>query len=234
MSRQGAFCFGDTWAAYWGPARDHTVHTHAAFQIVVGNDEDVVVRDGDGGFASGGAFLIRPMVRHAVSAQTDLSFLYVESQSPLASALLEMAGPGGVTRLSRDTADLMDFSGEVDQWFSGLGKLLPAPPRAIDPRLSAALGELSREPGATTIANVARNCGLSESRLRTLSREQLGLPLSTWLIWRKLERAARALAGGAGLAEAALEGGFADQAHFARSMRRMFGVPPRVASAALT
>lgn len=114
-----------------------------------------------------------------------------------------------------------------------LQEALPQPSRELDPRVSAALAWLSENPGAGAIAETARRVGLSESHLRALARSQLGLPLSTWLVWRKLERAAREFAQGAGLAEAAVAAGFADQAHCARTMRRMFGVTPGMARAAL-
>ena len=58
-------------------------------------------------------------------------------------------------------------------------------------------------------------------------------PLSQWLVWRKLQRAGREMAAGAGLAEAAVAAGFADQAHMNRITKRMFGVTPLQASSAL-
>jgi AraC-like DNA-binding protein len=48
---------------------------------------------------------------------------------------------------------------------------------------------------------------------------------------RRLHRAGRSLASGASLAEAALDAGFADQAHLSRSMRRAFGVTPATVAA---
>jgi AraC-like DNA-binding protein len=57
--------------------------------------------------------------------------------------------------------------------------------------------------------------------------------LSQWLLWRKLEQAALAISTGASLAEAAHAGGFADQPHFSRTMRRMFGLTPGAAAIAL-
>ena len=233
MVWRGEFCFGETWAAYRGPTAENTLHAHAAFQIVVGHGKEPAVVTCGGDETSGRAILIRPMVPHSVSAAGDLSLMYVEPQSPMASALLELVGPGDIALLPHETAELIDLSGPTEQWFSKLEQLVPVSTAALDSRLAMALVELARDPGAITIAGAARLCGLSESRLRTLARDRLGLPLSTWLIWRKLERAAQALAAGASLAEAALAGGFSDQAHFARSMRRMFGVTPGMATDAL-
>lgn len=68
--------------------------------------------------------------------------------------------------------------------------------------------------------------GLSASRLRHLFVEQTGLPFKTYLLWLRLTRAVEAVAGGASLTQAAHEAGFSDSAHFSRTFRRMFGVPP--------
>ena len=100
-------------------------------------------------------------------------------------------------------------------------------PPDIDPRLALAVGALCGQPGAVRVAEAAQLGELSVSRLRSLAREQLGVPLSTWLLWRKLERAIHALSRGASQAQAAIDGGFADQAHLSRTTRRMFGVTPR-------
>lgn len=233
MTWRGEFRFGETWAAYRGPAAENALHAHAAFQVIVAHGPDVVVADGEGAETAGSALLIRPMVPHAVSSHPDVSIVYLEAQSPLALALLELVGPEEVTALPDSQARRFDLSGRSEEWPARIDAASSSSKGSLDPRLAQALGELSREPGATTIASAARRCGLSESRLRTLARQQLRVPLSTWLIWRKLERAAKALAAGGSLAAAALEGGFADQAHFTREMRRMFGITPGVAAAAL-
>jgi len=68
--------------------------------------------------------------------------------------------------------------------------------------------------------------GLSASRLRHLFVEQTGLPFKTYLLWLRLTRAVEVVASGASLTEAAHEAGFSDSAHFSRTFRRMFGVPP--------
>lgn len=68
--------------------------------------------------------------------------------------------------------------------------------------------------------------GLSASRLRHLFVEQTGLPFKTYLLWLRLTRAVDVIAGGASLTQAAHEAGFSDSAHFSRTFRRMFGVPP--------
>jgi AraC-like DNA-binding protein len=50
------------------------------------------------------------------------------------------------------------------------------------------------------------------------------------MIWRKLERAGHLLAQGSTIANAAHGGGFADQSHLARVMRRHFGITSKMIS----
>jgi AraC-like DNA-binding protein len=58
-----------------------------------------------------------------------------------------------------------------------------------------------------------------------LATQQLGVPLSKWVLWQAIRISAQS-ALSMSLAEAALAGGFADQAHFTRSARKLFGLTP--------
>lgn len=233
MSWSGAFVFGDVWAAYRGLSADSTPHAHAALQLVVACDGDVAVVLESGRLVTGAALLIRPAVVHQIVEAREVGLLYVEPQAPLAFSLLDLVGPEDVEVLPAEVAHGLDPTAPPGAWVATLREALPEPTRSLDPRIVDAMSWLARHPGAHAIASAAQVCGLSESHLRALARAQLGFPLSTWLVWRKLERAAREMAGGASLAEAAVAAGFADQAHCARTMRRMFGVTPGMAREAL-
>jgi len=232
VSWSGDFVFGDAWAAYSGPAADSALHAHAAIQLAVAAEGEVAVELEDGRRRSAHALLIRPSVVHALAGGGRVAMIYVEPQAPLAFSLLDAVGPEDVEPLPPELARRIDLKTPPDRWIQALQDAFP-PPRRLDPRLGEVLAWLAADPAGRAIAQAAARAGLSESHLRTLVRDQLGLPLSTWLIWRKLERAARELAAGATLADAALAAGFADQAHCARSMRRMFGVTPGMARQAL-
>lgn len=127
---------------------------------------------------------------------------------------------------------LLDRRAEPAAWLGALQAAFPGASPVLDLRIDDVLRRLAAQP-QLSISEAARACAVSKSRLRELARQQLGVPLSTWLVWRKLERSAREMARGANLADAATAGGFADQAHFARTMRRMFGITPGMARTAL-
>ncbi len=231
-SWRGQFIFGDTCAAYRGEASENARHAHAAIQIALSVGAPVCIET-DCSLVSGNALVIRPMVEHALVASGPVVLLYVEARSALARALLERVGSAGVELLPGDLLTEASFDEVPDAWLGRFEARLRPPVRGLDPRLAHVLDLLVPKSGTMTVADATAESGLSGSRLRTLAREQLGVSLATWLVWRKLERAARKLALGASLAEAAMAGGFSDQAHFARTMRRMFGVTPRVASRTL-
>jgi AraC-like DNA-binding protein len=229
---RGQFVFGETCAAYRGAASENARHAHAAIQIALSGETPVCVET-DLGRMSGNAIVIRPMVAHALVASGPVVLVYVEARSALARALLECVGSAGVELLPENLLTELSFDESPDAWLGRFSAKLRPPLRELDPRLASALDRLATKSGAITVADATAESGLSGSRLRTLAREQLGVSIATWLVWRKLERAARELTTGASLAQSAIAGGFSDQAHFARAMRRMFGVTPRVASRTL-
>ncbi len=232
MSWDGGFVFGPAWAAYRGPSADNTLHAHAALQLAFGLDAPIRLRLEADDVCEGPGFLIRPGALHAIVSQAPVGLIYLEPQALLAFSLLDLMGPDAVEPAPAAVLQPLDAVATPEAWLTALQAAFPHAERALDPRVDQVLRHLARDP-ALSIAEAARGSGVSESRLRELAREQLGLPLSTWIVWRKLERAAREMAAGASLAEAALAGGFADQAHCARTMRRMFGVTPGMARAAL-
>ncbi|GAX42296.1 AraC family transcriptional regulator [Tolypothrix sp. NIES-4075] len=77
------------------------------------------------------------------------------------------------------------------------------------------------------VIDIARHISLSESRLRHLFTEQVGIPLTKYVLWVRMKVALREmLKPGVTLSDAAHQAGFTDHAHFTRTFRRMFGVSP--------
>lgn len=225
MTWAGHISYGAGWAAYRGNADQQTPHAHATLQLVVASHGDVVVDHGSGTIASAGV-LLAPQVRHFTRpSSVDVTFVYAEPQSPLGRTLLSRLkgrkvapAHGAIVALVRSRLDIEDL-------VAGLSTQERT--SALDGRLTRALQSIEANIGSrTAVSDAARAAELSASRLRALAQSELGLPLAQWIVWRKVERAGRALAGGESLAQAAAVGGFADQAHLTRTMRRAFGVTP--------
>ncbi|MER6577942.1 AraC family transcriptional regulator [Nonomuraea sp. NPDC001023] len=236
------FFIGEGYASYQGPSADNSLHRHAAYQVTAAVEGEVAVVDERGTCHRGPALIIPPMVRHRMPGAPDVRIWFVEPQcsyasvlrdrctripdtSPIGSGLPPDDGSptgsglppgGGVITAAADLHALReeDFRRVVE----------PRPSRALDPRLVVAMEALTSR--NLLVADAAAQAGLSPQRLRALARLQLGMPLARWRIWRRLTRAARALADGGSIAGAALDGGFADQAHFHRQLRDMLGLTP--------
>ncbi|MEV7598406.1 AraC family transcriptional regulator [Kitasatospora sp. NPDC089797] len=208
------FAVGPGYALYRGPLADSTPHRHAAFQIAVAvPGGTVTVADGAGVRHRGPAVVVPPMVRHRMAPVHWATAFYVDPHCAFADRL--RAGCGDGIAVAPQWGDLT----EEDLCPSGV-----LPSAEVDLRLWTAMEELTDH--RVALAGLAARVGLSPQRLRALAQRQLGVPLTRWRIWRRLARAADALGEGRTLAEAALAGGFADQAHFSRQMREMTGLSP--------
>ncbi|MGE4293349.1 MAG: helix-turn-helix domain-containing protein [Desulfovibrio sp.] len=77
-----------------------------------------------------------------------------------------------------------------------------------------------------TLDELARRAALSPYHLLRVFRESTGLPPHAWRTQRRISHARALLAGGAPLAQAAVEAGFTDQSHFSKAFKQYVGVTP--------
>lgn len=99
------------------------------------------------------------------------------------------------------------------------------PPRELDSRIAAVVDAISActSGGASQVLTLARQTGLSASRLSHLFREQLGIPIRSFRAWKRVRNSMALAAGETILLNAALDAGYADEPHYSRSMRKYFG-----------
>ena len=71
---------------------------------------------------------------------------------------------------------------------------------------------------------LAAQVSLSLSQLERLFGEQVGLSVRRLVLWRRLRLALAIALAGNSLTDAAHAAGFADSAHFSRTVRSMFGI----------
>jgi AraC-like DNA-binding protein len=211
----GTFEIGDGWAAYVGPVGDSHAHAHAAVQLVFPD------------LASGEPpYGIRPLVTHRLDVSASCQLVWLPPWSKAGRTMSRMADADDCLALPPDAG--FPPPGGVASWVTALGE--SAGEARPDERLTVVMAALD---DGSTVAEAAKTCDLSPQRLRALARQQLGIPLTSYVAWRRLECAAGAMSERASIAEAAARAGFADQAHLTRTMRRTFGVTPGMALAAL-
>jgi len=232
MSWSGELAFFEAGVVFRGQAADNRLHRHSTVQLTIGLDGPVALRAGGAMTASmsGPAWVVRPEVAHALQPGPRVWLALLEPQTRLARHLLAAVGPASVAELPAGLRARIDATGPLA---GSLDALRPAPDAdaPADERLDIALRFIAEGRGPRLVERAAAACGLSVSRLRALAQKRLEVPPARWLMLRRLHRAGRSLAAGASLAEAALDAGFADQAHLSRSMRRAFGVTPATVAA---
>lgn len=156
--------------------------------------------------------------------------------------------PGGAHAVLRDALEPWTDGrlelGELGAWGRSLAALVEdelAPQeiarrveQALVARLASArldsvdrvLREMERDPSAFRVGPAADGAALSRQWLTRAVRVRAGLGPKALAAILRLRRTLAVASDGRGLAEAALAGGYADQAHFTREARRITGSTP--------
>lgn len=230
MEWGGEFFIGDTWMVYRGLAADNRPHAHATLQLTVSAHGPITISDGNGRSVSDRALCVRAGQKHKLQPARKVVLILIEPQSDLARFVLDHAENESVAKVDKDLISLLNLESEIQSIVSPLLKHAASSKRdPVDSRLEVALEYLKSAELYGAISKAAAFSGLSQPRLRAIAKAQMGVPLSKWLTWQAARRASQALAGGASLADAAFAGGFADQAHYTRTMGRLMGITPKQA-----
>ena len=102
----------------------------------------------------------------------------------------------------------------------------PSTPATTGPLAWARQRLADEETPPPSLAELAREAGLSRYQFLRAFTAAFGLPPHAWAQQQRLARAERRLARGEALAEAATASGFADQSHMTRAFRRFRGYTP--------
>jgi AraC-like DNA-binding protein len=121
---------------------------------------------------------------------------------------------------------MSDIEGRIRRCVHGLGSG-PVPRRRLDNRVTTVLESIrASDDLRISLDQMAAKVFLSPSRFAHLFRDQVGLPFSRYMLWRKLTRAMVAITSERTLAAAAHAADFADAAHLTRTFYQMFGMAP--------
>jgi AraC-like DNA-binding protein len=122
---------------------------------------------------------------------------------------------------------------QPDQVYTQLDKLLNPPALVerttydFDSRILATIQRIKASTRENlSVACLAKQVGLSASRLVSLFKEQVGVPIRRYRLWYRLFLSTQRMTTGTSVTEAALEAGFTDSAHFCRTYRTILGFQP--------
>ncbi|MBG0814616.1 helix-turn-helix transcriptional regulator [Planomonospora sp. ID82291] len=225
--------------AFTGAIGSAAPHAHAAVQVLLVLDGEVMLTDRHGHRCRTEAAIIPAGVRHGLRAAPGAHGLlaYLDPAHPAARAAgarIATAGDADIVstwqaaaRLPATAAVTAAVTGpetlpgvrcsigpaaDTRGFPAALSRALEAAPQLID--------------GPLLLGELAARAGVSASRLGHLFAEHLQLPFPAWRRWARLLHAIEAVRGGATLTEAAHGAGFADSSHLTRVCHEMFGLAP--------
>jgi len=216
-------------------------HAHHAIQIVIALEGRVAICGGDGDWRESKGAVVRPDAEHSFDCNGATgAMLFVDPESTegawLASSLRHDVTMVSDARLDAVVPELRTFVDQPDETMDidGLVRRLvnglrpgAAPARRLDSRVTNVLTAIrSSEDLHMSLDAAAGMAFLSPSRFAHLFREQMGLPFSRYMLWRKLTRAMVAIGSEGTIAAAAHAADFADAAHLTRTFYQMVGMKP--------
>lgn len=218
-------------------------HSHHAIQIVISLDQPFAVRGHHENWRESRGIVVRPDAVHSFNCSGALgAMLFVDPESSegvwLRNLLTENITMVPEARLASSVAELRTF---LEQPFAAMeaGALIrhcvqslsPGPPsmRRLDPRVTTVLQRIQASDDLRVSLSAAAGMSiLSPSRFAHLFKQQVGLPFSRYMLWRKLTRAMLAIGSERTIADAAHAADFADAAHLTRTFYQMVGMAPSV------
>jgi AraC-like DNA-binding protein len=218
-------------------------HAHHAIQIVVAVEGEVAICGKEEEWRKGAGVIVRPDATHSFNCNGALgAMLFVDPESAegawlgnsLKRDLTIVSGP----RLASAAQEIRKF---IEQPFESMeiGELIRhcvqvlspgvPPARRLDARVTTVLNAIrERDDLHISLERAAEKAFLSPSRFAHLFKEQVGLPFSRYMLWRKLTRAMVAISSERTISAAAHAADFADAAHLTRTFYQMVGMAPSV------
>ena len=204
-----------------------STHTEHGVALLIGLDADVNLESAT--LARGRAVLVPADVPYAASCRAPtVSFVFDPELCPRIAGLARTRGPHALD--ARVARGIVAHRHELAKpaVLAGIGTeimhaLATGTASRCDRRI-AGLVETLRDPAEDRRAAVACT-RLSPAHLQALFVRDIGIPLRTYALWRRLLHGL-ARVGPLDLTGAAHAAGFADLAHFSRTCRRMLGYSP--------
>ena len=218
-------------------------HAHHAIQIVIALDGTAAICGSDGKWQEARGIVVRPDAEHSFDCNGALGVMVFVDPESSEGAWLSTSLRQDITivpdlRLdalvpelrvfAERPDDVADIAALVRQCIHGLRPGL-APTRRLDSRVTTVLDAIrASDDLRMSLDQAADKACLSSTRFAHLFRDQVGLPFSRYMLWRKLTRAMVAVASEGTISAAAHAADFADAAHLTRTFYQMVGMAPSV------
>jgi AraC-like DNA-binding protein len=207
------------------PATDW--HRHGAPVLLIGLSGPIDVEVAGGARERCRSAMVAADVAHVLDPRGErVAVLYLEPDAPEFRTVRDRWL--GDAHVAFDPARKPDDRAVVErrlERFDVEALLGPSRGSLIDRRIARTLPSL-RADAVAGRDGMATLAALSASRFNHLFRAETGVSFRRYRLWTRLRGAIRSVASTQTLTDAALDGGFADAAHFSRVFRDMFGLAP--------
>ena len=213
-----------------------TEHSHCVLQVFLSLDEplQVIVENKR---IIGKCIIVNKNARHIFSCSNKLRLsVLIEPSSSFAKELMKKINgnylicDNGIERIQNKAAALLDTDDKqqclnfIQDFADYFG--VKRNSKVLDERIAELLNILKNcDCYDHTIENFANSVCLSSSRLSHLFREQIGVPLKSYILFHQLEKAFTALLTGTSITAAAMLAGFDSPSHFAATVKKWMGMP---------
>lgn len=216
-------------------------HAHHAIQIVIALEGKMIVSGRDERWREACGMIVQADTTHFFDCRgASGAMLFVDPESSEGAWLRSsLADDITIVPESRLATSIWQIRAFMEKPFESMDiqtlirhcvqQLTPgAPPmRRLDPRVTAVLRAIrASDDLRISLESAAKMAFLSPSRFAHLFKQQMGLPFSRYMLWRKLTRAMVLIGSERTIAAAAHAADFADAAHLTRTFYQMVGMAP--------
>lgn len=221
-------------------------HKHYAMQLFLSIDKPLNLYV-SGKLVMGKCVIINCNVNHIFSTGNQLHFSIIIEPASNIARQLEMRMNGsefdilddlGIEKIQNAVSDLAyckkddemkHYQYLIDTLYDNLK--LNRKVKVYDDRIREVLDYTEKcDCSVHTISFFADMVSLSPSRLSHLFREQVGMPLKSYIQFHQMQKAFFALLNGKNITEAAMIANFDSPSHFAAATNRMMGMPASLSS----
>jgi AraC-like DNA-binding protein len=244
LARESAVFVWTDRALFIGNRSETSLHSHHATELCIALDDlgiDMSAPDGPDLSGVPGA-LVRAGAAHRLAIPgPKVAVLYLDPQSEVAASLHHWLDDADIKPLPWELMQaqraafreiLESPESDLPQAESACARVISsfateAPRPSMHWRVRRAMEKLDAQLDAPpNLETLAEEIGISASRLRHMFKEQAGLPMSRYVLWMRLRTALLRALEGASMTASAQAAGFSDAAHFTRTCRQNFGLPP--------
>ncbi len=202
-------------------------HAHFPIEVVFKLSGQVIINTDTHQYPNIDSAIINSNVSHTFSCSGECQLYFIDPTSYAGKEISNRYLSQGEDMVLIDTGGLKEFEQKHILSLRNQNSAL----RDIDPRVQRCMDWIKANysvPGIN-ISMLSETVFLSEGRLAHLFKEEVGISVHQYILWKKIEMALKHATEGFSLTDCAYSSGFADSSHFIKTFQQMFGIYPSFA-----